>query len=102
MNKEKHSLEDCGIEYVWVFNGKLGHFPSAIFSSKAKALAWIGEKKLTGTLTKYPIDISVYDWTISTGHFTPKNEFQKNARTIENFNSAYMEHYHIENGDISD
>lgn len=86
------------IDTVWIFNGDKNMFPSAIFSTKEKALVWIRTNKLTGTLTKYPIDIAIYDWAIENKFFEPKNEFQKNARSIANYSSAHLEHYHFEDG----
>lgn len=84
---------------VWVFKGNgTTNFPSAIFTTKLKAEIWVKENKLSGVLTKYPLDISLYDWTINNGFFTPKNDLQKNSKSIGNFNSAFLDHYHYENG----
>ncbi|NVM92471.1 hypothetical protein [Variovorax sp. SG517] len=41
------------VKEVWVFSGLKARFPSAIFVAKPDALDWIGNYKLTGTLTKY-------------------------------------------------
>ena len=30
--------------------------------------------RLSGTLTKYPVDVGVYDWAIGGGFFTPKRD----------------------------
>lgn len=44
---------------IWVFNGTMARFPSGLFSSLAEAKAWIKKNKLSGILTKYPLDLGV-------------------------------------------
>lgn len=83
---------------VWVFCGDIGRFPSAVFLSKDVAESWIRLHSLTGTLTAYPVDISVYDWAIANGFFTPKKDEHTRASFIQNFSSASQEHYHYEDG----
>lgn len=80
---------------VWVFNGTQNHFPSAIFATRELAESWINQHQLTGTLTAYPINTSVYDWTIEKGWFKPTRPHQTTAKFISNFSSAYQEHYHF-------
>ena len=63
--------------YMWVVQGSRASFPSAIFSTKEKAVQWIEKYKISGMLSKYPIDISIYDWTIMKGFFKPKRDDQK-------------------------
>ncbi|QEY26178.1 DUF7710 domain-containing protein [Neisseria zalophi] len=77
--------------YVWVFQGSKASFPSAIFSSKEKAICWIKKHKVSGMLSKYPLDISIYDWTITKGFFKPKRDDQKTPKFIQNFSSVYIE-----------
>ncbi len=48
---------------MWVLNCG-GNFPTGIFDSKEKAEEIIKKYDLKGTLTKYPINTTVYDWTI--------------------------------------
>lgn len=55
------------MDSVWIFNGVGGRFPSAVFADKASATRWISENRLTGTLTEYPVGISVFDWAVSKG-----------------------------------
>lgn len=86
---------------IWIFNGENGRFPSAIFDSKKKALVWIEKESLSGTLTKYPINFPIYDWAISNRFFSPKSTLQCGAKTKANFNSAYLEHYHFQDGKFS-
>jgi hypothetical protein len=84
---------------VWVFNGEGGTFPAGVFVSKEDAEAWIKVNKLSGCLTKYPVGVSVYDWAIAEGYWTPKQEHQRQPQFIQQFSSAYLEHYHYEAGD---
>ena len=77
--------------YMWVVQGSRASFPSAIFSSKEKAVQWIEKYKISGMLSKYPIDISIYDWTILKGFFKPKRDDQKTPDLIQSFSTVYIE-----------
>ncbi|PJK11254.1 hypothetical protein CO608_02005 [Lysobacteraceae bacterium NML08-0793] len=77
--------------YVWVVQGSKANFPPAIFSSREKAIEWIEKYKISGMLSKYPLDISVYDWTIMNNFFNPKRDDQKTPEFIQTFSSAYIE-----------
>jgi hypothetical protein len=83
---------------VWVFNGESSNFPSAVFTTRERAEEWIALHKLTGTLTKYPLDIGVYEWALNRGAFKPKRPDQSGPRFIGRFSSASLEHYHYEEG----
>lgn len=98
--KTKSNKSGMSENFIWVFSGEqqISGLPSAVFSTKDKAESWIKHKGLSGTLTKYPVDISVYDWAVDNNYFTPKNELQKNAKAVQNFTSAYLEHYHYKDG----
>ena len=85
-------------ECVWVFVGAGARLPSGIFTTKEMAIQWVEKYKLTGVLTKYPVDESVYDWAVSSGYFTPKSDKQRTARFIGFFTTAIQEHYHFEDG----
>ena len=82
------------LKEVWVFNGPNNQFPSAVFTSRDLAEAWITKQGLSGTLTAYPLDVSVYDWATGLGYFKPKREGQTGPGFVANFSSAYQEHYH--------
>ncbi|RSZ33335.1 MULTISPECIES: hypothetical protein [unclassified Variovorax] len=86
------------IKEIWVFNGSKARFPSAIFVVKADGLDWIENYRLTGTLTKYPVGVSVYKWAIESGNFKVKSERDSTPDFIGNFSSAAQEHMHFENG----
>jgi len=86
-------------EYVWVFQGNNSNFPSATFSTIEKAIIWITANNLSGILTQYPINISVYDWAINEGYFKPKTENKKTPDFISKFSSAYLTHYHFIDGE---
>lgn len=83
---------------IWIFNGDKNSFPSAVFDSKKLALDWIKTYKLSGTLTLYPVNISVYNWAIDNNYYTPKQEFQKTPTNIANFTSTHLEHIHFVEG----
>ena len=84
---------------VWVFNGAMARFPSGLFFSLENAKNWIKKNKLTGVLTKYPIDIGVYDWAIEHDLFIPKEDKHKHPSFIGSFTSASMDHYHFLDGE---
>ena len=86
------------MDAVWVFNGTGGRFPAAVFASREKAEAWIAMHRLSGTLTRYPIDEPIYEWAICNGFFKPTREDQMRAAFIQRFSSASQEHFHYEDG----
>jgi hypothetical protein len=83
---------------VWIFNGNRGQFPGGVFSSREIAEKWIAHHKLSGTLTKYPLDTGAFDWATSKGYFTPKRPDQQSPDFIGKFSDASQEHYHYETG----
>ncbi len=83
---------------VWVFNGSGGQFPSAVFTTIEKADEWIAKHKLGGVLTRYPLDVGVYEWVIEKGYWQPKKDYQTTPKFIQTFSSAHTGHYHYENG----
>jgi hypothetical protein len=83
---------------VWVFNGENARFPSGVFASRASAEAWISLHHLTGLLTKYPVNIGVYDWAVENAFFTPKRSEHTSPKFIGGFTSASLEHVHFEAG----
>jgi hypothetical protein len=84
---------------VWVFNGEGGTFPAGVFATRGEAEAWITANKLTGCLTRYPVGTSLYDWAIANGHWSPRKDYQREAKFIQRFSSAYLEHYHFTDGE---
>ena len=89
------------LKSVFVFSGEKNHLPSAVFSTEETARKWIRENKLSGTLTEYPVDDPIYDWTIRGGHFEPRRNDQRSADFIANFSSAHQNHFHFEEGEGS-
>ncbi|WP_343691317.1 hypothetical protein [Chitinophaga sp.] len=89
------------MESVWLFNGETGRFASAVFTELTFAEDWVKANRLTGTLTRYPVNIGVYDWALNEGIFNIKKEEHTSPVFIGNFTSAGQEHYHYENGDRS-
>jgi hypothetical protein len=86
------------MDSVWVFNGDSSTFPAAVFTTQELAETWIADNKLSGCLTKYPLDVSVYDWVIAKGYWEPKKPYQHEPKFKQCFSSAYLEHYHYEEG----
>ncbi|WP_420718338.1 DUF7710 domain-containing protein [Pyxidicoccus sp. MSG2] len=88
-----HELAD-----VWVFCGAGARFPSGVFRARSSAEDWIGRYRLSGTLTKYPLDEGVYDWAVRGGFFEPKRAEHSSATFVQGFSSASQEHYHYSDG----
>lgn len=85
-------------EFVWVFNGAKGTFPSGIFTNLDRAEEWIETHRLTGTLTAYPMNTGIYEWAIAHGLFKPRQAHQTTPEFIGRFTSASMDHHHYEDG----
>ncbi|HLK28857.1 MAG TPA: hypothetical protein VKT28_09755 [Puia sp.] len=87
------------IKEIWIFNGAKGKFASAVFIDLKDAEKWISENKLSGMITLYPVNKSVYNWAIEKEFFSPKNELENSAEFIQKFTSASQEHYRYERGE---
>jgi hypothetical protein len=87
--------------FVWVFNGAGAKVPSGVFAGKSEAIAWISKHKLTGLLTKYPMNVGLYDWALEMKYFEPRRDDQKTPDFIARFTCASLEHYHCEDGVIA-
>ncbi len=85
---------------VWVFHGAGCRFTSGVFASRAQAEEFINRYRLTGTLTKYPVGVSAYDWAIQENLFTPKKPEHYEANFIQRFTDASQEHYHYDPDDL--
>jgi hypothetical protein len=79
---------------VWVYNYPSARFPCAVFDTAENAHSWIMKNKISGTLTCYPINMSVYDWAIENQIFTPQKKSHSERKFIGSFTSASQEHYH--------
>jgi hypothetical protein len=89
-------MTNPALQFVYVFNGG-GTFPSGVFSTRSTAEEWIAMHRLSGTLTKSPVDLGAYDWAVSEGYFKPKRDDQKTADFIQRFACGH-EHYHYDDG----
>lgn len=83
---------------IWVFLGENASWPSAVFSSKERAEQWVSTNALTGMLTEYPMNMSVYDWAIARDHFRPKQPKHTSTDFIAGFTTAYQDHVHFTAG----
>lgn len=88
-------------EYAWAFHGATGRFASGIFGSRAAAQQFIERHTLSGTLTRYPFGVGVYDWAVQNGLFVAQPPAQTTAEFIQRFTTASQEHYHYENGSLA-
>ena len=93
------ALNSSPITKIWVFNGERAFLPSAVFLTLELAEQWIKEKQVSGLLTAYPVNTGVYDWALTRGCFQPKHSYQQLPAFIQRFTSAYLEHFHYENGE---
>jgi hypothetical protein len=82
----------------WIFVGEGATLPSGVFSMKQLAHDWIAQHGLSGLLTAYPIDDGLIEWATEKGFFKPKDPSHSSAKFVQRFTSAYLEHYHYENG----
>jgi hypothetical protein len=89
------------VKTIWVFTGPKANFPSGVFSSRDSAEEWIKKRSLSGPLTRYPVDVSAYDWAISKSYFKPSKEEHSTSDFIARFSSASQEHFHYENGTLA-
>lgn len=83
------------MDSVWVFTGG-GNFPAGVFTTRELAEAWIAKHGLAGVLTKYPLDVGVWEWAVACGAFKPKRPDQSEPRFVGRFSSATQEHYHYD------
>ncbi len=83
---------------VWVFDGESNRYPSAVFSTRALAEAWIARLELSGKLTAYRVDECAYDWSMRLGYRTPKRDEPRSAEPVQPARSAAQEHYHYKDG----
>ena len=86
---------------IWVFNGVQSPFPSGVFTTRELAESWIRHHNLTGTLTEYPLDVGMYEYTISNGLFSPKKDEHETALFIGKFTGGGIDHFHYEDGSLS-
>ncbi len=87
-------------ESIYVFTGSGASFPSGVFNTIKDATEWIERYSLSGILSLYPVNVGLYDWAIENEYFEVKNEYQKEAKFIEKFTCASIEHIHFEDGVI--
>ncbi len=94
------------MDTVWLFNGSGGRFVGGAFTTLEKAEKWINKHKLTGLLTKTPLDEGVFDWAVTNNMHNLKPELLNKKKSdpdfIGSFSTASQEHFHYENGIRSD
>jgi hypothetical protein len=83
---------------VWVFMGERGAYPMAIWSSLDEAHKYIHDELLSGSLTRYEVDVPVYQWAINSGKFKPTKDQHRSLKFRQTFNNQYQEHYNFRDG----
>lgn len=81
---------------VYVFHGEKAKFAAAVFTDFVAAEKAIRKDKLSGMLTFYPLNETVFEYTVRKQLFSPSGN--ENGDYISRFTSAVLEHYHYENG----
>lgn len=84
-------------EGIWVFTGGKSGFPAGLFRDLEKAEAWIRDHGLSGTLTKYPVDVGLFAWAIDQGLFSPKKDFDRAAMAAD-FTCPSLDQHRYERG----
>jgi hypothetical protein len=90
-------MEGREVNFVWVFKAQGSRLPNAVFPTKESAEEWIGKLGLSGLLTRYPVGISAYDWSVSNGFFKPSKPHHYEPEFIGKFTGGEV-HFHYENG----
>jgi len=83
---------------VWVFMGDKGTCPMAVWSSLDQAHRYLHDQQLSGSLTRYEVDVPIYDWAKDTGVFKPKLDQQRSIKFKQTFSNQYQEHYTFRDG----
>ncbi len=88
---------------IWVFNGARSRHSGGIFENLDMAEEWIKNNRLSGMLTKYPINKGVFEWADENDLIRMREgkleEKRKDPIFIGGFTTAAMEHYHYEEGE---
>lgn len=90
---------ESGLQTVWVFMGDGATHPAAVFTTRSAAELWITSAGVSGMLTEYPLNSSVYDHAIASGWFTPKSTEQSLPPFVQRFTSARQSHDRYESGE---
>jgi hypothetical protein len=69
-----------------------------VFLSLHKAESWVAHHKLTGVLTRYPLDMGSFDWAEANGFVNERLLSKADPDFIGSFSSASFEHFHYEDG----
>ena len=83
--------------HAWVFTGPCAQFPAGVFSSRENAESHIARFGLSGTLTRYTLNVLGYREAVTAGRFKPRRPDQETALFISRFSDG-AEHYHYESG----
>jgi hypothetical protein len=87
---------------AWLFTGSSNPIPSGVFSSKERAASWITDNRLTGQLTEYPLNISIYDWAIEKGALISGSIEKRGPNYIQGNTYAGQPRYECLDGVLAD
>ncbi|WP_297575759.1 hypothetical protein [uncultured Campylobacter sp.] len=87
------------INNIWIFSNK--NTILGAFYQKELAEIFIKKYSLSGTLTAYPINEPIYEWSIENEFFAPKNIDEKKAKFIESFTTDKIPTFNYKEGILS-
>ena len=87
-------------EHVYIFHGTNAQFAASVYSSFELAELDIKLKKMSGLLSIYPLNETIYDYCVRKELFDAKDK--TTGAFIQNFTSAYLEHHHYKHGNRLD
>ena len=83
-------------EHVYIFHGLSARFAASVYESLEQADFDIKLKEMSGLLTIYPLNETVYDYCVRAKLFEEKENVS--SKFVQSFTSAYLEHYHYKDG----
>ena len=83
-------------EHVYIFHGDNARFTTSVYASLEQADVDIKSKQMSGMLTIYPLNETVYDYCVREKLYVKKENIS--SQFIQGFTSAYLEHYHYKDG----
>jgi hypothetical protein len=90
---------------LWLFNaprpGAWFGFPSGVFVALEDAERWVARGALSGALTRYPVDIGVYDWAVGHALFVPAAPAHRSPSFVGGFSSSRQERRYYHNGHLA-
>lgn len=95
------NIQEIGVkhaQYVWIFHGDKASLAAAVFSSRPRAEEWISQNRLSGLLTRYPLNISILDWAWEKQFISSQVLESFSGKRAGEFTCAALQHIHFEDG----